>query len=153
MKLVFLDVDGVLNHSLSDWERGGHRTIDDGCVAVLAGIIERTGAKVVLSSVWRLNPGACLLLRSLLPGSSVVGATPSPLSFNDDRKEEILAWLAKVYPFTFGWAGDVIESIAVLDDDADADLGDGSFFQTEFEHGGLTHEIGARVIEHLEGTA
>jgi hypothetical protein len=48
VKVIFLDVDGVLNGHESQW-----RVIPE-CVRLLNEIVERTGAKLVLSSSWRL---------------------------------------------------------------------------------------------------
>ncbi len=64
MKVVFLDVDGVLN-SERYWDRvrdtitdldymtGSGKLIDDEAVGRLNALIEATGAKVVVSSTWR----------------------------------------------------------------------------------------------------
>ena len=65
MKIIFLDIDGVLNHQ--DWYKRRHNTIsqeeiaskypfyefDPVSVANLNLIIDETGAKVVISSTWR----------------------------------------------------------------------------------------------------
>lgn len=53
MKLIFLDVDGVLNCAASFTRRGNPFPIDDNKVDLLAQIVEATGAELVLSSTWR----------------------------------------------------------------------------------------------------
>ncbi|WP_297632973.1 HAD domain-containing protein [uncultured Clostridium sp.] len=53
MKIIFLDVDGVLNSEKLIEEKKCD-IIDKGRVEILKNIIEKTGAKVVLSSGWRL---------------------------------------------------------------------------------------------------
>lgn len=69
MKLIFLDVDGVLNHEqyyqrvrggkkiirLPDEAPHGAEDIDPESVKALNFIIEKTGAKVVFSSSWRTS--------------------------------------------------------------------------------------------------
>lgn len=49
-KLLFLDVDGVLN----SMDNGDGDTIEDSKVLLLKTIIDKTGAKIVISSSWRL---------------------------------------------------------------------------------------------------
>ena len=61
MKVIFLDIDGVLNTSKTFierkkyWEKTGIWTleIDEFRVEYLRRIIDETGAKVVLSSTWK----------------------------------------------------------------------------------------------------
>ena len=53
MKIIFLDVDGVLNCKSSKSRCGGFLGIDDSKVKLLKEIIDITGAKIVLSSSWR----------------------------------------------------------------------------------------------------
>ena len=61
MKVIFLDIDGVLNTSETfikrkqDWEKTGiwNLEIDEFRVEYLKRIIDETEAKVVLSSAWR----------------------------------------------------------------------------------------------------
>ena len=51
-KIIFLDIDGVLNTSYS---RQKHVTIDEFRITYLAEIVKRTKAKIVLTSTWRYN--------------------------------------------------------------------------------------------------
>ena len=53
MKVIFLDVDGVLNTQFSKSRCGGFIGIDDSKVKLLKEIVEATGAKIILSSSWR----------------------------------------------------------------------------------------------------
>jgi len=88
-RLIFLDVDGVLHDAApaSDAEMFCR-------LPLLAEIIERTGAGVVLSSSWRQWPkavasvSAALVTRGLPP---LLGCTPSLLF--KGRDAEIGAWL------------------------------------------------------------
>ena len=51
-KIIFLDIDGVLNTSYS---RQKHMAIDEFRVTYIAEIVKRTKAKIVLTSTWRYN--------------------------------------------------------------------------------------------------
>jgi hypothetical protein len=51
-KIIFLDIDGVLNNHVFD-RIAGSATILPVCVGQLNRLIHATGAKVVLSSAWR----------------------------------------------------------------------------------------------------
>lgn len=63
MKVIFLDIDGVLNSDTDFFElrKFGHpvneikgsKVINRGCLALLQQILEDTDAKIVLSSTWR----------------------------------------------------------------------------------------------------
>lgn len=57
MKVIFLDVDGVLNgfSTTKETTPAGYLFVEDKLVARLQKIIESTGAQVVLSSSWRLE--------------------------------------------------------------------------------------------------
>lgn len=51
MRILFLDVDGVLN--AHDRYANGHCGLHADKLALLDGIVARTGCKIVLSSAWR----------------------------------------------------------------------------------------------------
>ena len=110
MKVIFLDIDGVLNTAGSP-ENGGE-LIDHKKVEALSGLVEKTGAAVVLSSGWKLmfdsemrplTGEATLLFDAFLKfGVSIYGKTPD-LSTQEIRKthafskvkaKEIKAWLS-----------------------------------------------------------
>ena len=79
MKLIFLDIDGVLV-TLSDLSvRLKHeKIVNEKCVKNLNRIIIETGAKIVISSAWRfngLNEMRCILKFWGVLGE-VIGATP-----------------------------------------------------------------------------
>ena len=61
-KIIFMDVDGVLNYTkwyYDDRNPGNlydqEGEIDPECVRRIVNICEKTGAKIVLSSDWRIN--------------------------------------------------------------------------------------------------
>ena len=51
--IIFLDIDGVLNSYDTKDRFQGFVGIDDRLVAILKEIVDRTGAKLVLSSSWK----------------------------------------------------------------------------------------------------
>lgn len=53
MKIIFLDIDGVLNEEKSRSRCCGYKGIDDKKVENLAKIVKATGAKIVLVSTWK----------------------------------------------------------------------------------------------------
>jgi len=53
-KIIFLDIDGVLNCEIDDIQNE-FEDISKRCVKMLNTIIKETDAKVVISSVWRNN--------------------------------------------------------------------------------------------------
>ncbi len=54
MKIIFLDIDGVLNSRQYDAERGtAEGNIDVSRLLLLKQLIDQTGAKIVLTSSWR----------------------------------------------------------------------------------------------------
>ena len=56
MKLIFLDVDGVLNSiETRDKAPSGVIGIEDSKVALLKQLVDKTGAKVVLTSTWKTD--------------------------------------------------------------------------------------------------
>jgi hypothetical protein len=139
-KVLFLDVDGVLNHYDSPgWRIPDHSiwVLDDDCVAQLKRILEATGAEIVLSSTWRLSEAGIEAVRAAIAPFELNDATA--ITWSAPRCTEIRRWLEDETDVKW----------AVLDDDLDADLEDGSFFQTDFEGGGLTTEIADAVIEFL----
>ena len=120
MKVIFLDIDGVLNSVMYDTQRveeRGDNRIDMTRVKLLADIVNATGAKIVLSSTWREdweksselcgNDGKYINECLAKYGLSIIDKTPC-LNYSDERQFEILAWLAD-------HTGEV-ESFVILDD-------------------------------------
>lgn len=100
-KVVFLDIDGVLNNwaHLGAIEHGTRgiwtNHFDPACVARLNQITRRTGAKIVLSSSWRMAhrpPEMRAILRAVGVEAEVVAFTPAQ-KFSDTRYGEVARWL------------------------------------------------------------
>lgn len=120
MKIIFLDIDGVLNSVMYDCQRTEERRdnrIDMSRVELLADIVKKTGAKIVFSSTWRedweISEGLCgedgRYVNDCLAryGLSIIDKTPH-LGYSDDRRVEILTWLAR--------HRSEVESFVILDD-------------------------------------
>ena len=55
MKIIFCDVDGVLNNARTTGRSpGGYKGVSDELIRKLKRIVEKTDARIVLSSDWRL---------------------------------------------------------------------------------------------------
>jgi hypothetical protein len=128
IKVVFLDIDGVLNSArfLAEHARPEGASVVDGTfdttahidperVARLNRLIAASGAEVVLSSSWRLLFGLERTQASLAARGfayELVDATPR--IFGSDRHAEIKAFIAAL---------PIAPSFVVLDDDASAGFG------------------------------
>lgn len=114
MKVIFLDIDGVLTSKASAMvqalDRGGLLLMPHPVhVAVLNAIILTVDARVVISSTWRRHYQEMLeeLQKAGLKGE-ILGATP--YLPGEQRGTEIQAWLNE-HP--------EVESFVILDDDVD----------------------------------
>jgi hypothetical protein len=140
-RLVFLDFDGVLNsHRFffgpgavkrpdnADRDEKLRLSLDPAAIAHLNTIIERSGAKIVISSSWRLAHSVGTLRRALHQrgfryADSVVGKTPySPVGDSTNRRGiEIQTWINT--DGGAGWMtgdhGAFDPTIVILDDDRD----------------------------------
>jgi hypothetical protein len=135
MKIIFLDIDGVLNsrkwaEAHIEQHPSDHRfmreKLDKDAVARVQKIIDATGAKVVISSTWRILNSLESIKKILsdhgLRGD-VIGVTPQQCL---NRGSEIQEWLTEHAP---------IDSFVILDDDDDmAHLMD-RLVDTSFETG------------------
>ena len=124
MKVIFLDVDGVLNSAQDGYSI---RLRTDSHLKLLQRIIKETGAKIVLSSSWRIGftpASRNLLARFKEYGLELMDCTPElPGSC---RGDEIRQWLTdKVYNYD-------IENFVILDDEANmAEFTDKNLVQTD----------------------
>ncbi len=127
MKIIFLDIDGVLNHEQFYKNRNRHEKeypLSEICpksVANLNVLIAETGAKVVISSTWRMGRTATemqVLLEGVGFTGEVIDCTPIFKESYTCRGDEILQWTksnkelldADYYNFT---------EYVILDDDSD----------------------------------
>lgn len=96
MKVIFLDIDGVLN-SDEYFDKidglnieGIESQVDIEKIKLLKRAVDETGAKVVLSSSWRYTRNAQYLKQLLLEHGILVDSTPF---MKNKRGKEIKRWL------------------------------------------------------------
>ncbi len=98
LNIIFLDIDGVLNNKSTDeYAPTGCIGIMDEKVELLRQIIDRTGAKVVLSSDWRFekdkNTKDYIYLTNKLNNYNIKIYDVTPDIKWSKRGHEILEWL------------------------------------------------------------
>ena len=120
MKYLFLDIDGVINPNdnriILDLE---NQLEKDEPFEFLKQIIDSTGAKIILSSSWRIGyeRGSCKLLSRRLAEWNMVIEDTTPIRKDGLRGKEIQDWLiAHDYDET-------ADTFAILDDE-DFDIAD-----------------------------
>src|SRR5438105_1935022 len=91
MKVIFLDIDGVLTCDDTPNPRKFPYVVDRKLLSRLKRLLATTGAKVVLTSTWRLDPIGLLAARHW--GIPFIGATPDLP--DRSRSEEVRSWLKK----------------------------------------------------------
>jgi hypothetical protein len=136
MKVIFLDIDGVLNSSQTPNPRKLPYVVDRKLLTRFKRLLQRTSAKVVLSSTWRYDPAG--LFSANHHKVPFIGVTPDMP--HRPRRDEILAWLKK-HP--------KVVRFAVIDDDDD-ELDELPLFQPSAATG-LTEDITKGVISYLAG--
>lgn len=139
MKVLFLDVDGVINSQRTCVAFGGPliggfphgfdetnmRLFDHAAIGLIRKLCHETGASIVLSSSWRIIHTVHECANGLdLP---IFDQTPSLNHRGRIRGEEIMAWLA---------AHPEVTRYAIVDDDSDMLEAQIPFFvQTDFKEG------------------
>lgn len=151
MKILFLDIDGVLNsgeyvRSLRYKRRRemGFPDCDLDPIAIqhLNGITRETGAKIVISSTWREFDDCIPVLRRNGLKATIIGKTPVLLRAGATRGEEIDAWS--------GWEDYKLDNYLILDDDSDMlEKQKDDFIQTSRTEG-LNEEVMNKAINHFK---
>ena len=159
MKIIFLDIDGVLNNAnwykteefkaISDQEDRCH--FDPKCISNLNTIIDQTHAKIVISSSWRmlkqLEELKTLFHQVGITGE-IIGVT-GVLHYKDTfqpapRGLEILKWIHD--------NPEKLQTYAILDDDRDMlDIQEKYFFNVD-SNVGLTTEMAKEIINFLNNS-
>lgn len=136
MKILFLDIDGVVNNAHASSSIDGW-PIERFSAFLIGRIVEATGCKVVLSSSWRHSPEGCVVVeKKVVRLFDKTGDGRGLVS----RGSEIKEWLI---------AHPEVARYAILDDNSDMLTEQmPNFFQTTWEQG-LTEDIANKVIEHL----
>lgn len=143
MKILFLDVDGVLNYAGCKFRYKGTSMlgVDPDMVAMVRRIVRDTGCKIVMSSSWRHDKESCEWVAKKVGGIIDITPTTHLYKYEDKpRGTEIYDWLSSAKG---------IECYAILDDDSDFHEYQ-PLFKTDWNTG-LTPEITQQVIDHLNG--
>jgi len=162
MKVLFLDVDGVLNGypfletatNDGNWPvrspRYAATQVNEECVERLNRVIAETGAKIVVSSTWRKHYGHremeyILRAKGFEHRGCVIDVTPdhhkAPRRAKKSiRGEEIQEWLD---------AHDEVETFVIVDDDGDMDPVKDRWVQTSLFNNGMQDEEADALIALL----
>ncbi len=136
MKAIFLDIDGVLNSESTANPRNFPYIVDGRLLARFRELVSKTGAIVVLSSTWRVDPVGRLAAKFYeIPFDDICPDMPGA-----PRCEEMQTWLRQ-HP--------QVTRYAVLDDDDDC-LDELPLFQPSSKTG-LTEEMVHGIEEFLAG--
>lgn len=139
MKVLFLDIDGVVNCQGTTAKHGPFLGIDPILAKQVRKIVESTGCMVVLSSTWRLSVfDRTKVMYEVVPFMDITRELVGQI-----RGAEIKDWLERARQY----AHYDITRYAILDDDDDFYPGQ-PLFKTSFKTG-LTEEITDLVIKHL----
>ena len=136
VKVIFLDIDGVLNCDRTPNPRKFPYVVDKRLLARLQKLLARTRAKIVLSSSWRLDPVG--LLAAKYWGVPFIDTLPDLP--DKTRKDEVLTWLS---------AHPRVGRYAIIDDEDD-ELDDLPLFQPSSKTG-ITGDIVKGVDRYLNG--
>lgn len=139
MKVIFLDVDGVLNHGKQI------EKVEDDKIQLLKQIVDETSAEIVLSSDWRFWLGTddedILLLQEKLKGIGAEIMSSTPDSKHGYRGIEIYQWINE-------WQGETVDKFVILDDRDDMKPYMNRLVQTSFNLG-LQEEHVKKTIKLL----
>lgn len=147
MKVIFLDIDGVMNHR-QHFKRSDKHILQEFCprsVENLREIVRVCNAKIVVSSTWRKFFRTTKRLRKELfchygLEQHVIGLTPV---IEDAERGKEIEWYMNYYHIP-------CKNMVILDDDDDmCDLMP-RLVQTSFFHGGLTDEKKNEAIQMLK---
>jgi hypothetical protein len=135
-KIIFADIDGVLNCKRTPNPRKLPYVADPALVARFKALVDQSGADVVLSSTWRYDPAGLFSAKYWdIPFVDVLPDLP-----DQPRRNEILAWL-KRHP--------EVTRFIVIDDEDDA-LDGLPLFQPSSATG-LTAKIVEGAVAYLSG--
>ena len=149
MKVIFLDIDGVINHDDTNVTApSGAMGVSNSRIELLKQIVDATGAKVVLASTWRYDRPCGrdyqYLVRKLKNNGIVVFSHTPDIS-SPRRGMEISAWLAR-HSDVDGWV--VIDDVHFSDFDRGEFAGHLVITDTKY---GLTQSDVDKAIAILNG--
>lgn len=142
MKVLFLDIDGVVNCSADfdpasdEYKRSKGYPLNSVLIELVKHIVQETGCLIVLSSSWRLSADGYKIVAEHF---DLYDVTPNKRGLTD-RGCEVIEWLSKRTDVT---------TYAILDDNSDFHK-EQPLFLTGWATG-ITPEIARQVVEHLNG--
>lgn len=140
MKVLFLDIDGVVNCETTQQRHRGFIGIDPMMAFMVGKIQLDTGCEFVLSSSWRNSDDGIEEVESQVAKMFDVTGNEDYSVNQDHRGREIKAWLDK-HP--------EVTRYAILDDNTDFLPEQTShFFKTSWSTG-ITEEIAKKVTDYL----
>jgi len=96
MKVLFLDIDGVINKFKFYKDGGLDNTLDEDCIKRLSNIVEKTGCVIVISSTWKCSNHLMDILEECLfpklPKGCIAGCTKTHIP-QVQRQVEIREYL------------------------------------------------------------
>ena len=134
MKVLFLDIDGVVNRVGTRQSFRGFMGIDPFLASMVGKIILDTGAAVVLTSTWRHFQGG----REEVDRHVYKTFDVTPIADTGFRGEEVKMWLDD-HP--------EVTRYAIVDDDSDF-YADQPLFKTNWQTG-ITDEVAQQVTKFL----
>jgi hypothetical protein len=142
MKVLFLDIDGVVNCATTPQRFNGFFGIDPYMALMIDRIIQATGCQVVLSSSWRHHEDSMEEVRKRV--CKFIDVTPT--IYPGIRGDEIKAWLDR-HDSVF--ENEPVTKYAIVDDNSDMlDEQMPNFFKTMWPTG-ITQEVANEIIAHL----
>lgn len=120
MKIIFLDIDGVLNTPMMDKDDEIGKSIykmSKKLVSMLNEFTDQSNAKLVISSTWRANTlnDTIEFLKSYGIKGNIIGVTPKLTGF---RGNEIYEWI-RLNSHFFDCEYYEFKDYVILDDDSD----------------------------------
>lgn len=143
MKILFLDIDNVLNSRRTaiaydgyPWHYGSMDGFDDVAISLIRQLCYKTETDIVLSSSWRCNEEWTKLKKTLkLP---IIDRTPI-LHLSSSRGAEIDAWLKE----------HIVEKYAIVDDVDEFTEEQHKYFVQTDPNNGLSYENYMKLKELL----
>lgn len=120
MKVIFLDIDGVLNVRRQGRDRFGS-LFHSQFVKNLKHIIDKTGAKIVISSSWRFNgldEMRQMWIERKLPGE-MIGITPFTAQYEANENASFMERCERGCEIRDWMKSNPVDSYVILDDDND----------------------------------
>lgn len=153
MKIIFLDIDGVLNNldmynNEDDKIKTPSGLLSKKNLTVFNQLVGQTDAKIVISSTWRTDDGVEAYLTEAGVEGEIIGKTPKLNTQFMVRGNEIHAWIVE-HKELLGMGYDDYSRFVILDDGSDMLYWHKeNLFQTD-SWTGLTPNIAYRAAKFL----